>query len=92
VLINTARGGLVDEAALVRALRTGRIAGAGLDVLEKEPTPPDNPLRAMDNVVITPHWAGGTYEGSALCARFALDNVVRFAEGRPLLSVVEPEE
>ncbi len=56
-LINTARGGIVDEAALARALQEKRIAGAGLDVLEKEPTDPANPLLAMDNVVVTPHSA-----------------------------------
>ena len=54
-LINTARGPIVDEAALVDALRRGAIAGAGLDVFEQEPTAPDNPLHAMDNVILTPH-------------------------------------
>jgi len=91
ILVNTARGGVVDEAALIEALRDGQIAGAGLDVLEQEPTPPDNPLLSMDKVVVTPHWAGGTLEGSALCARFAIENIARFAEGRPLLSVVAPD-
>jgi D-3-phosphoglycerate dehydrogenase len=56
-LINTARGGIVDEAALVRALQEKRIAGAGLDVFEKEPIDPANPLLALDNVVVTPHSA-----------------------------------
>ncbi len=55
VLINTSRGPVVDEAALIRALQDGWIAGAGVDVLEMEPPTPDNPLRMMDNVVITPH-------------------------------------
>ncbi len=91
ILVNTARGGVVDEAALIEALRTGQIAGAGLDVLEEEPTPADNPLRSMERVVITPHWAGSTFEGSALCARFALDNIMRLAEDKPLLSVVAPD-
>ncbi|MFC1903910.1 NAD(P)-dependent oxidoreductase, partial [Chloroflexota bacterium] len=54
-LINTARGPIVDEAALVKALQGGWIQGAGLDVLEQEPTPPDNPLLKMDNVIVTPH-------------------------------------
>ncbi len=58
VLINTARGALVDEGALVEALRSGRIAAAGLDVFEEEPLPPDSALRGLDNVVLTPHSAG----------------------------------
>ena len=56
VLINTCRGPVVDEAALYQALKEGRIAAAGLDRLEEEPTPRDNPLLDMENVVITPHW------------------------------------
>ena len=54
-LINTSRGPIVDEAALIAALRERKIAGAGLDVFDVEPLPPDHPLRKMDNVVITPH-------------------------------------
>jgi D-3-phosphoglycerate dehydrogenase len=57
VLLNTARGGLVDTDALVAALRDGTIAGAGLDVLEQEPAPEDSPLLALDQVVLTPHTA-----------------------------------
>lgn len=62
-LINTSRGGLVDEQALIQALREGRIAGAGLDVFEKEPPDPSSPLFAMDNVVLSPHMASFTEEG-----------------------------
>lgn len=63
-LINTARGPIVDEAALLDALQSGRIAGAGLDVYWLEPSPPDHPLYALDNVVLTAHYAGGGWEAT----------------------------
>jgi phosphoglycerate dehydrogenase-like enzyme len=92
VLINACRGPVVDEKALIRALQQGKIAAAGLDVLEQEPTDPKNPLLKMPNAVVTPHWAGGTAEGSERAFTFAVANCVRLAEGRPLLSVVHPED
>jgi D-3-phosphoglycerate dehydrogenase len=67
-LINIGRGGLVDEPALIEALSTGHLAGAGLDVLEQEPPTPDNPLLSMRNVVITPHSLGATVENPAILA------------------------
>jgi phosphoglycerate dehydrogenase-like enzyme len=91
VLINACRGPVVDEKALTRALQQGKIAAAGLDVFEQEPTDPNNPLLKMANVVATPHWAGGTVEGSERAFAFAISNCVRLAEGRQLLSVVHPE-
>ena len=92
VFINTCRGPVHDEKALIKALQDGQIAGAGLDVLEKEPTDPNNPLLKMPNVIVTPHWAGGTSEGNERAMRFAMSNLLRLSNGSPVLSVVEPEE
>ena len=92
VLINTARGGLVNEGALAEALRTGHLAGAGLDVLQQEPPPPDHPLLAMDNVVISPH--SGSFDTTAVAAMAlaAAQNIVDLLGGRwPADSVVNPE-
>ena len=88
ILINACRGPVVDEGDLIDALRSGEIAGAGLDVLIEEPTPPDNPLLSMDNVIVTPHWAGGTREGSERSLQFSVDQCARLSQGRPLLSLV----
>lgn len=81
-LINTSRGPIVDEAALGEALREGEIAGAGLDVFEEEPPDPDNPLFDFDNVVVTPHISGTSYEGYMRIGEMASDDVVGFYEGR----------
>ena len=82
-LINTARGAIVDEAALVEALKTGRIAGAGLDVFASEPLPPRHPLTLLDNVVLTPHFAGITPEALEAGLRMAVDNIQDYFDGRP---------
>ncbi len=82
MLINTARGPVVDEPALVRALTEKWIAAAGLDVFEQEPPDPANPLFAMDNVVVTPHTAGESDEDRALAFRLSAESVVAFAQGR----------
>ncbi|NPV07755.1 MAG: C-terminal binding protein [Anaerolineae bacterium] len=90
-LINTARGPIVNEPALIRALQEGRIAGAGLDVLEKEPPDPDNPLLGMENVIITPHCAGISDRGTFNVKKKAAENVARVLTGRWPESVVNPD-
>ncbi len=83
ILINTARGLIVDESALVEALATRRIAGAGLDVFETEPLPAGHPLTKLDNVVLTPHSAGVTPETLEAGLALAIENVTNFQLGRP---------
>ena len=90
-LINLCRGPVVDEAALYRALTEGQIAGAGLDVLEVEPTPTDNPLFDLDNVIITPHMAGQSSETALWAAHFACGNILRVLSGGEAESLVTPE-
>ncbi len=83
LLINTARGAIVDEAALVTALRERRIAAAALDVFETEPASPSNPLLALDNVVATPHSAAYTREAIARETTWALEDVRAILLGQP---------
>ena len=85
ILVNTARGGLVEEAALVEALTNGRLLAAGLDVLSEEPPPPGHPLLSLDNVVLTPHVAWLTRETLTRSFDVALENVRRLRDGRDLL-------
>jgi D-3-phosphoglycerate dehydrogenase len=91
-LINIARGGLVDEAALYRALVDGQIAGAALDTFEVEPVSPDNPLLHLENVWATPHYLGATWEGLAQVAAAAQDATLKLLVGEhPGYLVVNPE-
>jgi D-3-phosphoglycerate dehydrogenase len=90
VLINTARGGLVDKAALVAALRDGRLSGAGLDVFHEEPVAAGDPLLALDNVVLTPHNAGMTRAVIEAGLHRAVENIERFLAGTPRDVVVPP--
>jgi phosphoglycerate dehydrogenase-like enzyme len=89
-LVNVARGSVVDEAALVRALADGWLGGAALDVFETEPLPAESPLWAMDNVIVTAHIAGEPDEYPKRVMGVVAENVVRWREGRPLLNVVDP--
>ena len=91
-VINACRGPVVDERALYDALKSNQIAGAGLDVLEVEPTPVDNPLFDLDNVVITPHMAGTSHETNLRAADFAYSNILRVLAGEPPQSLVTPED
>jgi D-3-phosphoglycerate dehydrogenase len=83
LLINTARGSVVDAAAVAAALDAGHLGGAGIDVFEVEPPPADHPLLACEQVVLTPHNADQTPEGMELLNAGVVDNVIAFLEGRP---------
>ncbi len=80
-IVNTARGGIIDERALHAALTSGQVAAAGLDVWEAEPTPADNPLLKLDNVIASPHMAGVTTEGVAGMARVTAQNILGVLDG-----------
>ena len=88
--INCCRGGTVDEEALIDALRNKEIAGAGLDVFEQEPTPPDNPLLKMDNVIVTPHTAGASNVGFIEGERRLGEETARILKGTWPMSLVNP--
>ncbi len=89
-LVNISRGRVVDEQALIRALESGWIAGAGLDVTVEEPLSQDSPLWDMPNVILTPHMSGLTDQYSARLTEIFADNLRRYRAGEPLLHVVDP--
>ena len=90
-IINTCRGGTVDEQALVAALRNGELAGAGLDVFETEPAPKDNPLLAMDNVIATPHSAGTSIESRRRAPVQIGQEAARMLRGSWPMSLANPQ-
>lgn len=90
-LINTSRGPVVDERALIRALQEGRIGGAGLDVFEKEPVDLANPLLRMENVVVLPHVGSATDATRRAMLDLAINNVLAVLQGKPPLTPVNPE-
>lgn len=89
-LVNTSRGGVIDEPALIAALRAGQLAGAGLDVFETEPPDPANPLLHMDNVIGTPHGLSHAVESVARCSQMTEENVLAIIEGRLPPYIVNP--
>jgi phosphoglycerate dehydrogenase-like enzyme len=91
ILINTCRGTVVDERALIAALQEGRLRGAGLDVFEQEPLPPDSPLCRMSNVVLSGHLAGTTYDTLFRRAQFAFENLAGIWQGAAPMAVVHGE-
>jgi phosphoglycerate dehydrogenase-like enzyme len=88
-IVNVARGAIIDEPALIDALRDGQLRYAGLDVASTEPLPADSPLWQLDNVVVTPHVSGLSPETPRRQFDLFLENVRRYADGRPLLNVVD---
>jgi phosphoglycerate dehydrogenase-like enzyme len=88
ILVNTCRGPVVDDKALYRALSDRKLFGAGLDVFDQEPPPPDNPLLKLDNVLLTAHFAGPTWDNHVARFRNAFDNVQRVHRREPPLWVV----
>ena len=89
LLINTARAGLIDEVALLDALREGQIAGAGLDVFWQEPLAVSHPLLKMNNVVLTPHLGYATEENFAAFYAGVVENILAWMQGRPVLALQE---
>jgi phosphoglycerate dehydrogenase-like enzyme len=84
VLVNTSRGPIVDEAALIDALRNETIAGAGLDVFDQEPLPPDHPLRALPNTVLTPHVGYVTRQTYEIFYRDIVEDIRAWRDGAPI--------
>jgi glyoxylate reductase len=90
-IINNSRGPVVDEKALHIALKEGWIAGAGLDVFEQEPTPMDNPLLKLENVVVAPHISSASLETRAKMSEMVADNLVSFFQGKQPPNLVNPD-
>lgn len=91
-LINVSRGKVIDEDALIAALKNGKLAGAGLDVTYTEPCPPDNPLWTLPNVILTSHTAGASQNIAKRAMQLFIDNMHHYVKGEPLANVVDKEK
>jgi len=89
VLINIARGSIVDEPELIKALQSGHLGGAAVDVAAKEPLPPESPLWDMPNVIISPHSASTVEEENEKLTDIFVDNLGRYIEGRPFRNLLD---
>ena len=90
-IVNTSRGAVVDEQALIHALKDGRLAGAALDVFEEEPVPGDHPLCGTPNLLLTPHIAGQTQESMDQMATDCARGIIDVLQGRKPVDLVNPE-
>ncbi|HXR24991.1 MAG TPA: D-2-hydroxyacid dehydrogenase [Candidatus Binataceae bacterium] len=90
-LVNIGRGEVIDQEALIEALREKRIGGAGLDVFEREPLEPESPLWDLENAILTPHMSGSFKGYNSACCELFAENLGRFVKGEPLLNVVDRE-
>jgi phosphoglycerate dehydrogenase-like enzyme len=90
VIVNIARGAVIDQGALIRALREGWITGAALDVTDPEPLPAESDLWTLENVLLTPHISGGTPRYMERAAGVFTENLRRYLAGEPLRNVVDP--
>jgi phosphoglycerate dehydrogenase-like enzyme len=90
-LVNISRGEIVDEPVLIKALQEGWIAGAGLDVFEREPLSPDSPLYDLDNVILSPHVAGFSPHYDERASDLFAENLRRYLAGEELLNLVDKE-
>jgi D-3-phosphoglycerate dehydrogenase len=92
ILVNISRGPIVDEEALIEALRSGQLAGAGLDVFDREPLPPDHPFRSLENVVVTPHIGYVTEQGFRTAWQRMAEDVAAYLAGSPIRVVTDPAD
>src|SRR6202012_2541908 len=92
ILVNISRGPIVEEEALIAALRSGHLAGAGLDVFDREPLPPDHPFRSLDNVVVTPHIGYVTERLFRMAWARMAEDVAAYLAGSPIRVVTDPAD